>query len=478
MCDVPFHDNSLSLDISKDQFEDFFDSNDDSTSIEDNSFSIDDIKYVKASPSDSEPVSFEVMEIVIQEVGGIDADIHLTIKDDILREKLLNINILIANIEALKDNPTSYSDFMTKSFSTSLIFLLEETNTFDNFLPKFETFCFDLKENSSGSTTTHDGLFVKIFRFSLLEKFLGLNLEYKCIRIQASKLEICDLVVSKGIVTNSSWVEEMQEELLQFKLQQFKLDKKKHKIGVEDFREVLQIYPRLPNQEFVKPPSHDEMVTFIKSLGYKVALESIIDLFTDHMYQPWRTFNVIINRYLSGKITGLDKIRLSRAQIPWGLLYKKNVEFVELIWEDFMYQIDNIETNAKRRKRMPYPRFTKAIIQHFISKDKSISMRNKLFMHLIKYDSVLGTLRFVVKGEDNQVYRMLILDRRQTGVTIRDTPSVIKKKTPEWSLKLKGMEMLSDAAMLETNTRKEMKTSLRDLRSQHHTGGSSEGAGI
>nr|GFC66956.1 hypothetical protein [Tanacetum cinerariifolium] len=68
--------------------------------------------------------------------------------------------------------------------------------------------------------------------------------------------------------------------------------------------------------------------------------------------------------------------------------------------------------------------------------------------------------------------------RRQTGVTIRDTPSVTKKKTPEWSLKLKGMEMLSDAAMLETNTRKAIKTSLRDLRSQHHTGGSSEGAGI
>nr|GEW42173.1 hypothetical protein [Tanacetum cinerariifolium] len=34
MCDVPFHNNSLPLDISKDQFEDFFDFNDDSTSID------------------------------------------------------------------------------------------------------------------------------------------------------------------------------------------------------------------------------------------------------------------------------------------------------------------------------------------------------------------------------------------------------------------------------------------------------------
>nr|GEV48936.1 hypothetical protein [Tanacetum cinerariifolium] len=95
MCDVPFHDKSPPLD---------------------------------ASPPDSELVSLEVMEIVIPEVGGIDDDILLTIKDDILREKLLNINLLIANIE--------------------------ETNTFDNYLPKFETFCFNLEEISSGSTTT------------------------------------------------------------------------------------------------------------------------------------------------------------------------------------------------------------------------------------------------------------------------------------------------------------------------------------
>ncbi|GJY93577.1 hypothetical protein Tco_0509359 [Tanacetum coccineum] len=209
------------------------------------------------------------------------------------------------------------------------------------------------------------------------------------------------------------------------------------------------------------------MVTFIKSLGYKGALESIPDLVTYHMYQPWKTFVVIINRCLSGKTT------------------------------DFIYQIDNIETSAKRRESMPYPRFTKAIIQHFISKDKSISMRNRLFMHSISNDSVLGVLKFFAKGEDNQVYGMSILEvminqeienskayqtyleystravtpkkarkwkqaatepktassftaddniisddiddvpankpigrRRQTSVTIRDTPTRTKKKTP------------------------------------------------
>nr|GEY26797.1 hypothetical protein [Tanacetum cinerariifolium] len=81
------------------QFEDFSESNEDSTSIDDDYFYTDDIEYVEASPPDSELISLE-------------------------------------------------------SSFTSLNFLLEETNTFDNSLPESETFCFDSEENSSGSTTT------------------------------------------------------------------------------------------------------------------------------------------------------------------------------------------------------------------------------------------------------------------------------------------------------------------------------------
>nr|GEZ53994.1 hypothetical protein [Tanacetum cinerariifolium] len=158
MCDVPSHDNSPPLDVSKDQIEDFSESNNEVSSIDDDSFSLDNIDYVEASPLDSELVSSEVMEIVILEVGRIDDDILLTIKDDILREKLLNVNLLIAKIEALNANPTPSFDCKTKSPSTSLNSLLEETNTSDNSLPEFETFRFDVEEISSGSTTTHSDI--------------------------------------------------------------------------------------------------------------------------------------------------------------------------------------------------------------------------------------------------------------------------------------------------------------------------------
>nr|GEZ31043.1 hypothetical protein [Tanacetum cinerariifolium] len=73
MCDVPFHDNSPPLDVSKDQFEDFSESNEEFSSTDDDSFSFDNINYVDASPPDSELVSSKVMDIVIPEVGGIEA---------------------------------------------------------------------------------------------------------------------------------------------------------------------------------------------------------------------------------------------------------------------------------------------------------------------------------------------------------------------------------------------------------------------
>ncbi|GJU41431.1 hypothetical protein Tco_1194388 [Tanacetum coccineum] len=147
MCDVPFRDNSSPLDFSKDQFKGFSYSNDDSTSIDDDSFSIDDINYVEASPPYSELVSLEeVVEIVISEVGGIDTDILLTIKDDILREKLLNGNLLIAKIEALKDNPTPSSDFGEGDSSG------RPTSYSDLSLPDYEAFLCDSEADSGNFT--------------------------------------------------------------------------------------------------------------------------------------------------------------------------------------------------------------------------------------------------------------------------------------------------------------------------------------
>nr|GEV64493.1 hypothetical protein [Tanacetum cinerariifolium] len=144
-CDVLFRDNYQPLDVLKDQFEEFFDSNDDSTSIDDNYFCIDNIDYFEASPPDSELVSLKEVE------------------DDNLREKLLNINLLIAKIKSLNDNPTP--DHVLKPLSLFPIPIedndsfLEKSDTSlsysDNFLPKFKTFSNHTKEKNSGKPRVH-----------------------------------------------------------------------------------------------------------------------------------------------------------------------------------------------------------------------------------------------------------------------------------------------------------------------------------
>ncbi|GKG44922.1 hypothetical protein Tco_0495000, partial [Tanacetum coccineum] len=89
----------------KEHSETIIDYNDDSTSSDDDSPYGENIDYVDASSPDVEIVSLEMVEIVDPEVERINDDILLAIKDDILREKLLNINLLIAKIDSLRDNP-------------------------------------------------------------------------------------------------------------------------------------------------------------------------------------------------------------------------------------------------------------------------------------------------------------------------------------------------------------------------------------
>ncbi|GJZ63012.1 hypothetical protein Tco_0619433, partial [Tanacetum coccineum] len=124
----------------------------DYSSSDDDSLYSEDIDYIDASPPDSELISLE--EVKDFEDGEIDTDILLTIKDDILHEKWLNINLLIAKIEALKDNPTPSSDFMTKSPSTSPNSFLSgnPTSHSDLSLPDYEAFFCD-SEPESGDFT-------------------------------------------------------------------------------------------------------------------------------------------------------------------------------------------------------------------------------------------------------------------------------------------------------------------------------------
>ncbi|GJY90534.1 hypothetical protein Tco_0505730 [Tanacetum coccineum] len=143
-------------------------------------------------------------------------------------------------------------------------------------------------------------------------------------------------------------------------------------------RPFNQICPRLPNQDFVEPSSEEEMVPFIKDLGYTGKCDMLYEIHTYHMHHPWRTFAAVINRCISRKTT------------------------------DFMFQADNRDISSARKENIPYLRLTEEMINHFISKDKTISMRAKINLHTIRDDTLLGTLKFISKSEDFMKYEALI----------------------------------------------------------------------
>ncbi|GJS85661.1 hypothetical protein Tco_0752202 [Tanacetum coccineum] len=96
----------------------------------------------------------------------------------------------------------------------------------------------------------------------------------------------------------------------------FKIDKRKRfKLNLEIFIDIFKICPRVHGQDFDALPTDEEIMSFLRDLGHSGEINSLNDVVVDQMHQPWRTFVALINRSLSGKTTGLYKLRLSRAQI-------------------------------------------------------------------------------------------------------------------------------------------------------------------
>ncbi|GKF57037.1 hypothetical protein Tco_0170574, partial [Tanacetum coccineum] len=158
--DTPVGEDSSTFDALSDHSEILSDSNNDGTSSDDDSY--ENIKYVEASLLNLEIVSLEEVN-KDQEEKEYDLEVIFQIQDVILREKLVNINRLIANIEALNDNPSP--DQVLKSPSLVSISVTDSDSFFeksdtsfyysDNSLPKFETFSDHTEETRSGSTTSY-----------------------------------------------------------------------------------------------------------------------------------------------------------------------------------------------------------------------------------------------------------------------------------------------------------------------------------
>nr|GEW38362.1 hypothetical protein [Tanacetum cinerariifolium] len=162
------------------------------------------------------------------------------------------------------------------------------------------------------------------------------------------------------------------------------MNNKKHIVNLEYFREMLQICPRIPNPKFDKLPFEDEILTFLRELGHIGEIKMIIDVNINKLHQPWTSFVAVINKCLSGKSTE--------------------------------------HKDAKKSNEMYYPRFTKVIVNFFMTKNQSISKRNKVNWYFARDDHMFTTIKLVSRHQNTQQYGA-ILTIELINETIRNSES-------------------------------------------------------
>nr|GEV30927.1 retrovirus-related Pol polyprotein from transposon TNT 1-94 [Tanacetum cinerariifolium] len=126
------------------------------------------------------------------------------------------------------------------------------------------------------------------------------------------------------------------------------------------------------------------------------------------------------------------------------------------------YQIES--KVSKMNNDMYYPRFTKVIINHFMSKDQSIPRRNKVDWHMAKDDPILTTMRFIPKHETVQ--------KEKTDQALKDSPGKRLKATAKVAklgkkkLPTQGLETLLEIALSKAD---QMKLTTKQSKTQFHS---------
>ncbi|GKD82051.1 hypothetical protein Tco_1348890 [Tanacetum coccineum] len=119
----------------------------------------------------------------------------------------------------------------------------------------------------------------------------------------------------------------------------FQIDESWFELNANLLRRAIDITPKDSKNTFVPPPAGDLMMDFVNELGYPEEVHFVSKIFVNSVYQPWRTMLTMINQCLTGKTFGSDKTRHLVLQMLWGVVTQTNVDYAELIWEEFVQAI-------------------------------------------------------------------------------------------------------------------------------------------
>ncbi|GJZ64927.1 hypothetical protein Tco_0621623 [Tanacetum coccineum] len=150
---------------------------------------------------------------------------------------------------------------------------------------------------------------------------------------------------------------------------------------------ALEITPVDPAHPFVSPPAGELVMDFVNELGYPEEIHFVSKMHVKNLYQPWKAILSLINQCLTGKTS----------------------EFVQAIQIFFAHQANlNLPTKKPTPHVIPYCRFTKLII-FYLGSEHNIHRRPGSPIYVTGDDYLLGNIKFVPKGEKDEVFGKPIL---------------------------------------------------------------------
>ncbi|GJR62210.1 hypothetical protein Tco_1504372 [Tanacetum coccineum] len=166
----------------------------------------------------------------------------------------------------------------------------------------------------------------------------------------------------------------------------FQLNEQWFTLNADLLRKALEITLVDSAYPFVSPLDGDQVMDFVNELGYPEDIHFVSKMHVNNLYQPWRAILSLINQYLTGKTS----------------------EFVQAIQIFFAHRANlNIPTKKTTPHVIPYCRFTKLII-YYLGSEHNIHRRPGSPVHVTGDDFLLGNLKFVPKGEKDEVFGKLI----------------------------------------------------------------------
>ncbi|GJX53890.1 hypothetical protein Tco_0282259 [Tanacetum coccineum] len=236
---------------------------------------------------------------------------------------------------------------------------------------------------------------------------------------------------------------------------------------IDKLGDILQIcHDEYSGRDFDALPSKEDTLSFLRDLGHIGVINSLNDVVIDQMHLPWRTFVAIINRSLSGKTSGFDKLCLSRAQILWGMYHQKSISIRELFLPECWDQSEMKESKAYKT----YLGHAIGVVPPKIARKFKKASPTKKDSDLVPVDE-----EPVTKGKRVKRSVKKSSTKPATGIVIREPPVETKSKGKEKEkvdvAHGKGIELLSEVALTEKAQLKEVrKKSLRDFHKTHPSG--------